>query len=119
MIRIANAALHLLHLGVIGFTLIGWIWPTTRPFHLIIVGLTLGSWFILGPIIGQPGHCFLTGFQHRIWQRMGNQKRPNYMSYLAERLTGRPANVKRIDILTQSALYLTTAISVFLFFNQG
>lgn len=112
MILIANAALHLLHLATIGFTLIGWIWSETRPYHLVVCGLTLASWFVLGPLIGQPGHCFLTGFQHRIWGRMGNQQRPNYMSYLAERVTGKKANVGRIDLLTQMGLYLCTALSL-------
>ncbi len=117
MIRIANAALHLLHIATILFTLVGWIWPETRPFHLIVVGLTLFSWFVLGPLIGQPGHCFLTGFQHRIWGRLGKAERPNYMSYLAERITGRPPNPQIVDSWTQTGLYITTALSLYLEFG--
>jgi len=36
---------------------------------------------------------------------------------LAERVTGKPPNVKRIDLLTQSTLYLTTVLSLYLQFN--
>lgn len=117
MIRFANAALHALHVGTVVFTLIGWIWPQTRPYHLIVCGLTLASWFVLGPLIGQPGHCFLTGFQHRIWGRMGNPNRPNYMSYLAERLTGQPPNARRVELATQTGLYLCTLLSLVLFWG--
>ena len=118
MIFVANALSHLLHLATNVFTLVGWIWSDTRPYHLIVCGLTLGSWFILGPLIGQPGHCFLTGFQHRIWWRMGNVDRPNYMSYLSERISGRPPNVRRIEILTQLGLYSCTALSLVLTFAE-
>ena len=118
MILLANALSHLLLLATIAFTLVGWIWDATRPYHLIVCGLTLGSWFVLGPIIGQPGHCFLTGFQHRIWGRMGNPARPNYMSYLAEKISGRPPEVRRIEIFTQLGLYLCTALSLLISFSK-
>ncbi len=110
--RLLNFALHALHLGVIGFTLVGWIWPSTRPWHLVLCALTACSWFVLGPILGQPGFCFLTGFQQRLWSHLGRGAQGNYMSYLFKRLTGRVPNVKAIDRATQAVFYACALLSL-------
>jgi hypothetical protein len=112
-----NGLSHLLHLGVIAFTCLGWILPATRPLHLVISGLTLLSRFLLGPLIGQPGFCFSTGIQHRIWKRMGAPATGNYMSYLYGRLSGQAPSaqgVRWIDRVTQGVLYSTTLLGLLL-----
>ena len=114
--RLADAALHALHLAVIGFSLTGWIWPQTRVWHLVLCGLTLFSWFILGPLLGKPGFCFLTGFQHRVWAKAGRSDQPNYMSYLFQRISGREPNVVAIDRATQVVFYGCTLLSLWMNF---
>ncbi len=111
---LANVALHGLHLAVIGFCLLGWIWPQTRAPHLILCGLTLFSWFLLGPLLGKPGFCFLTGLQHRIWAKLGRGERPNYLSYLVLRLSGRAPNDVAIDRATQAVFYACTLLSLWM-----
>ncbi len=117
--RLANVALHALHLGVIAFCLCGWIWPQTRPLHLVLCALTAFSWFILGPLLGKPGHCFLTGFQHRVWANLGQSQQPNYMSYLFQRVSGRAPNVVAIDRATQVAFYTCMLLSIWMFTRSG
>lgn len=115
--RFANGLLHGLHLLVIGFCLIGWALPQARVPHLFVCGLTLLSWFAIGPLIGRPGYCFLTGLQHWMWGKQGRAERPTYMVYLFQRLTGRApgvGGVRVIDLSTQVVLYACTLLSIYL-----
>ncbi len=117
MMRLANGALHALHLIVIGFCTVAWAFPVTRPLHLVVCALTLLSWFVIGPLLRRPGYCFLTGLQHWMWQKQGRDERPNYMAYLYQRCTGRTPGVRSrrtIDITTQAVLYSCTALSIYL-----
>ena len=112
---LANGCLHMLHLAVIIFSCVGWMSPVTRPAHLVLAGLIACSWFVLGPLIGHPGFCALTGIQHRVWEGLGQTERPNYMSYLCRKLTGREPNPARVQTVTQLTFYATTAASIVLF----
>lgn len=116
-LRACNAALHVLHLAVIGFSILGWIWPGTRPWHLALAAGIATSWFVIGPLRGEPGYCVVTGAQHAVWRRLCPEApRPGYMVYLAERLLGRPAPPGRVAWWTQAVFYTTTALSVALAF---
>ena len=117
MLRLGNALSHSLHLIVITFSVIGWAFEETRLLHLILCGLVLFSWFILGPLIGKPGYCFLTGLQHWLWRKSGEANEQNYMCYLYKRVTKRTpteSQVKRIDFGTQAVLYTSTLMSLLL-----
>lgn len=117
MLAIVNGVSHALHLLLIGFTLAGWAFESTRDLHLWICGLILASWFILGPIVGKPGFCVLTGLQHWIWRRTGVRGHDNYMSYLFRALTRREPTargVKTIDGWTQAGVYAATLLSLVL-----
>lgn len=118
MMRLANGALHLLHLAVIGFSVLGWVWPATRPWHLVLAALIAFSWFVLGPWLGKWGFCFLTGVQHALWKRQGRSELPNYMTFLAQRLTGRKPDPARVNVWTQAVFYTTTALSLALYWKQ-
>ncbi len=120
MLQLANALSHLAHLLVITFSVVGWAFDGTRLLHLVLCGLVLFSWFVLGPLVGKPGFCFLTGIQHWIWRKLGanGEKPDNYMTYLLQRVTGitpTPRGVKAIDYMTQAVLYTSTALSFALY----
>ena len=115
--RFANGALHAMHLVVIGFCVVAWAFPETRVLHLLVCGVTLLSWFAIGPLIGRPGYCFLTGLQHWLWGKQGRTERPNYMAYLFQRFTGRApglGGVRVLDMTTQLVLYGCTLLSIYL-----
>lgn len=112
--RAANAALHALHLSVIVFSVFGWMSPVTRPFHLALAGGIAVSWFILGPLIGHPGFCAITGIQHALWRKRGVVDPPNYMTYLAQKVTGKAPDAGRVACTTQWVFYGTTALSILL-----
>ncbi len=114
MLRLANVLMHALHLAVISFSTLGWIWPQTRALHLALAAGVAAAWFVLGPLVGRPGICILTEIQHRIWARMGRTEMPSYMSLLYQRVAGHPGDSKRIDRVTQVVFYSTTLASVVL-----
>lgn len=113
---VANGCLHVLHVAVIVFSCVGWLSPATRPAHLVLAGLIACSWFVLGPLIGHPGFCALTGIQHHVWDELGRTERPNYMNFLYRKVTGRDPDPARVNMVTQLTFYCTTAASIALFF---
>jgi len=63
-----NLVLHGLHLVLIGFSLVGWMFCETRLLNLVALLLILFSWYGLGPILykGTPwGYCVITDIQSR------------------------------------------------------
>lgn len=110
-LRLLNVLLHSLHLAVIIFCSIGWIWPATRLWHLGLCGLVLTSWFVIGPLVDELGYCLLTGIQHKLWDKLGREERPGYMVYLYEKLLRRPAPERAVARVTQVVLYGATLLS--------
>jgi hypothetical protein len=99
---------------VILFSMLGWMSPATRPFHLALAGGIAASWFVVGPLIGDPGFCAITGAQHAVWRRLGRTETPNYMTYLVRRITGRQPDGARVARATKWTFYGTTALSLVL-----
>ncbi|QDU69597.1 hypothetical protein [Engelhardtia mirabilis] len=117
-LRLASAALHLTHLAVIGFSTLGWLWAPARPYHLALAALIAASWFVLGPLVGQPGLCAVTAVQHRIWERLAVERPQSYVVFLVELVTRRPANPVTVDRMTQAVFYATTVASIVLFATE-
>lgn len=118
MLKVLNIFFTILHLAIISFNLFGWIWPKTRKIHLIVVALTLASWFILGLWYGM-GYCFITDWQWDIKEKLGETNLPNsFIKYFADKITGNnypPALVDRITLLT---FLLAIAITLYVNFFQ-
>lgn len=108
----------LLHLLIIGFNLLGWIWPSTRKLHFVVVLLTAGSWFILGIWFGL-GYCPITDWQWQLKESMGETNLPNsFIKYYADKLSGRDIPSDFIDALTAIGFALAAGLSVYLNFNR-
>jgi hypothetical protein len=106
----------LLHLVIIGFNLIGWIWPRTRKLHFIVALLTAGSWLILGIWYGL-GYCPITDWQWQLKERMGETDLPNsFIKYYADKLSGRDIPSDFIDALTAIGFALAAGLSVYVNF---
>lgn len=104
---VLNVFFHLLHVVVITFTLVGWIFPQTRLAHLVFILATLGSWFILGIWMGE-GYCPVTDWHWKIKDALG-EGRPQgtYVHLLARRLTGlvpSSASVDKVVVITTMLL---------------
>ena len=77
------------HTGLVLFDLTGWAWKRTRRIHLIVMGLTIVSWFGLGLFYGW-GYCPCTDWHWAVKVKLGETNLPNsYVKYYVDRLTGR------------------------------
>jgi len=103
MLKLLDIFLSLVHLLIIGFNLFAWIWPATRKAHLIVAGLTLASWFILGIWYGW-GYCPVTDWEWSVKEKLGETGLPNsFIKYFADKMTGRnfpPALIDRLTLFT-------------------
>ncbi len=90
--RILNVLGHILHLGIVGFIVVGWIPRTLRPWHLGLIALTLAAWIVFGA-------CPLTEAQWAVRRRLGLGKDSSgpYIPFLIRKLTRRPVDTARID----------------------
>ena len=119
MIYVANSCLHIVHLALIAFTLVGWLIPPFRVVHLVLCVLTLLSWFLSGPLLGQPGKCVVTLLQSRVWKQMGaTHADQDYMPYLLEKVSGRRFSEKRIEVATQVSLYVVIVLGAIVTFTN-
>ena len=115
MLKLANIALHIVHLLIVLFSLLGWLVPAWRAMHLLLCATIAFSWFVIGLSIGQPGYCLVTALQQRLWKRLKISDRGAYIPYLIKTVCGREIETHRSDLLIQLCFYSTTAISLSLF----
>ncbi|HUH32992.1 MAG TPA: DUF2784 domain-containing protein [Daejeonella sp.] len=89
-----------LHIAIIGFNMLGWIWPQTRKAHFICVLLTLFSWLVLGLWFG-IGYCPITDWQWQIKEHLGETDLPNsFIKYFADKISGRNISADLVDAVT-------------------
>ena len=70
------------------FNMVGWAFPKTRKLHLVTMGVTAFSWFVLGIWYGW-GYCPCTDWHWQIREAMGFHDRSNsYIHFLLLKLTG-------------------------------
>ena len=70
MLTIMDRAFFAFHTLLIAFNMVGWAWRRTRPAHLIVLGLTAFSWFVMGAYFGW-GYCLCTDWHFRIRRGRG------------------------------------------------
>jgi hypothetical protein len=106
----------LLHLVIIGFNLLGWIWPATRKLHFILVLLTAASWLLLGIWFGM-GYCPITDWQWQVKAKLGETNLPvSFIKYYADKISGRSINAAVIDFITASFFAAAALLSVYVNF---
>ncbi|MDH3534877.1 MAG: DUF2784 family protein [Gammaproteobacteria bacterium] len=96
-----NLALHGFHLVLIVFNLVGWMFCETRMLNLVVLLLTLLSWYGLGPLMGKGsawGYCVVTDLQWGVRRQMGlDSRKGGYIKYLADNLLGDDFDETRVD----------------------
>ena len=108
----------LLHLVIVGFNLLGWIWRATRRAHFIVVVVTASCWLILGIWYG-IGYCPITDWQWQIKESLGETNLPNsFIKYMVDKISPVVISADTIDLLTAVGFALAATISVYLNFFQ-
>lgn len=113
MLKLLDGLFTVLHLLIIGFNLLGWIWKETRIWHLVAVVITAASWFLLGIWYGW-GYCLITDWQWQIKERLGETDLPaSFIKYTLDQLTGRDHNASLIDTLTAVGFACAAGMAVY------
>lgn len=106
----------ILHLFIVGFNLLGWIWQRTRRLHFILVLLTIGSWLVLGIWYGL-GYCPITDWQWQIKTHLGETGLPNsFIKYYADKISGKDVPAGFIDAATAICFATAAVLSVYVNF---
>ncbi|MCX7974931.1 MAG: DUF2784 domain-containing protein [Candidatus Aminicenantes bacterium] len=110
--QLLNLFFFIFHSFLVIFNLLGWIWRKTRLINLIIIILTLGSWFILGFWYGY-GYCPFTDWHWQVREKLGNfDHPPSYTAFLIREITGWEPPDKIINSLTLGLLLLAFLASI-------
>lgn len=109
--------LTIFHSVIVGFNLLGWIWPRTRRLHLVCVAVTAGCWYILGIWFGW-GYCPVTDWQWHVKAALGEHDLANgsFIEYYADKITGTHINPKLGDTIIGICFFTAAALSVWLNF---
>jgi hypothetical protein len=116
MLKFLDILLTLAHFAIIGFNLLGWIWPKTRKAHLIVVAATAFSWFILGIWFGW-GYCPITQWQWNVKEKLGETNLPNsFIKYYADKISGKNIDASVVDMVTLVTFLVVIALTIYLNF---
>jgi hypothetical protein len=116
MLLFLDFLLTILHLLIIGFNLLGWMWRKTRKWHFACILATAGSWLLLGIWFGL-GYCPLTDWQWKVKSLLGEHDLPaSFIKYLADRISGRDISGSLIDSLTGAGFVLAAGMAVYMNF---
>lgn len=110
--KFLNIFFFVFHSFVIVFNVTGWIWKKTRIPHLIVIGSTAFSWFILGIWYGF-GYCPCTDWHWQVRSILGYTDQPlSYIQFLVRELTPIRLPDSTIDLIVIIGLIVSTVLSV-------
>ncbi len=114
MLQLLNIVISVFHVMLIIACLIGWIFPRTRKAHLILMGVVLSCWFLLGLKYG-IGYCPLTDWHWQVKEKLGEGPLPNsFIKYLWDQIFPNPISPRAVDILTFFAFFISLAPALYL-----
>lgn len=114
MLNFLDISLAAFHGGLVLFNLTGWMCKKTRRSHLVVLGLTLLSWFGLGMFYGW-GYCPFTDWHWQVKVRLGETDLPHsYIKYYLDYLTGRNWDSLQVDVVTLISGLTAFALSCWL-----
>jgi hypothetical protein len=116
--QILNIFFHVTHVVMIIFILIGWAFQRTRNLHLIVLLLTVFSWFGLGLLFGW-GYCFWTDWHWEVRDQLGKPHPASYVKLLADSVTGQNWNPGAIDLVTLLIFLFIVLITLYVRFMRG
>jgi hypothetical protein len=111
---VLNPMLHIVHIAIVSFVLLGWLVPEARFAHLVLCFLTLGSWFILGRWMG-VGYCPVSDWHWKIKESLG-EGRPavTYITFLLHKVIGMELDSNKVNQVVVYSTIVITMISLIL-----
>jgi hypothetical protein len=112
MYEFLNVFFFVFHSSLVLFIIVGWIWPKTRRINLVVILLTLFSWFFLGIWYGF-GYCPSTDWHWQVRMKLGHYDMPSsYLTFLVRSLTGWDVDKMLVDVFAVVFLLLALLASV-------
>ncbi len=109
-----NLFFFVFHSGLILFNLLGWVWKKTRRANLVLLLLTVLSWFVLGIWYGF-GYCPCTDWHWQVRSRLGHvDMSPSYLVFLIRAVTGIEIEKSLVDVFAVTFLLSAVAASSYL-----
>ena len=110
--KFLNVFFFVFHSLIILFNLTGWIWKKTRIPHLILLGSTGFSWFILGIWYG-IGYCPCTDWHWQVREILGYDDPPaSYIQFLLHELTPIRLPDRTVDTVVVICLLVPALLSI-------
>jgi hypothetical protein len=110
-----NLLCHIVHVALILFVALGWLFAPWQAAHLALVVAMLGCWFILGRWLG-AGYCPITDAHWRIKATLGpGRPEGSYILYVLARLgwVFNPATLDRnVGLAALGIALLSVAVNV-------
>jgi hypothetical protein len=118
MLILADIGFFVFHTLLIGFNMFGWIWPKTRFWHLISMGLTSFSWFVMGAAYGW-GYCLCTDWHFQVRERLGYvDTETTYVQLIAKYPFGISMSRFTSDVLAVSVFGLILVAMAVVWFRE-
>lgn len=112
MLIVLDYAFFIFHTLWIVFNMFGWMWRKTRIAHLVVLGLTLLSWFGLGLFYGW-GYCLCTDWHFQVRQQLGYvMTETSYIQLLIRQLFGLTISRTLADTMAVVVLVLIVIATV-------
>jgi hypothetical protein len=109
-----NIFFFVFHTCIILFIVFGWMWKKTRLANLILIVLTVFSWFFLGIWYGF-GYCPCTDWHWQVRMKLGlYDTSTSYLEFLVEKLTGLDVSRALVDIFAVAFLVGAFCLSIML-----
>jgi hypothetical protein len=101
-----NILFFIFHTVILVFNLTGWIFRRTRTLHIICLGATLFSWFVMGAWKGM-GYCICTDWHFQVRRELGiNDNVHSYIQLIAKSFFGVEMDRMTSDVSAGGGLLL-------------
>ena len=121
MLPFLDIFIGIIHVLLILACLLGWMFPSTRRSHLILMGVVVGCWFLLGLKYG-IGYCPLTDWHWQVKGQLGEGPLPHsFIKYIWDKIFPTPISPispKAVDGLTFAAFFISLAAALYHHFKR-
>ena len=118
MLVFLDIACFVLHTLLMLFNLVGWAFRKTRVAHLVTLGLTIFSWFVMGAYYGW-GYCLCADWHFQIRRQLGYEDTDtSYLQLLARQLFGLTFSRSLSDWVAGTVLVLIVIATSIAWYRQ-
>ena len=117
MLVVLDYGFFIFHTLWILFNMFGWMSRRTRLAHLVVLGLTILSWFGLGLFYGW-GYCLCTDWHFQVRRQLGYQlTEASYIQLLIRQLFGLTISRRSADWMAVVVLVLIVIATITVWFR--